>query len=251
MRICGFQKTTLLDYPEHVAATIFLGGCNFRCPFCHNRDLVLHPDEAEPFSEDEILSYLRKRKGILQGVCITGGEPTLSSDLPLFIRKIKELDYLVKLDTNGSNPDMLKQLYRAHLIDYVAMDIKSGLSGYGHVCGLPEMSEQMISNIRESIRFLIKETDALRFQYEFRTTCVAELHTKESFRQIGKLIEGAGKFYLQSYVDSDHILSYENTISDHSENHMITFHAYAKEDLLTFMDLVRPFVKEVSLRGVE
>lgn len=252
MHICGFQKTTLLDYPEHLAATIFLGGCNFRCPFCHNADLVLHPELSDTFSEEEIVSFLKQRKNVLQGVCITGGEPTLSPDLPQFLSIIKELGYLIKLDTNGSNPKMVKQLYHDRLIDYVAMDIKSGSSDYATTCGLPDMSSQMLSNIKESIRFLIHETDASRLQYEFRTTCVAGLHTKEAFREIGELISGAEKYYIQFFVDSDFILCRQTTVSSSFGTDLsYSLHAHTKDELLSFLEIVKPYVKHAFLRGVD
>ena len=148
MVLCGLNKTTLLDYPGHVAATIFTGGCNFRCPFCHNGDLVLRPETMPTYTEEEIFSFLKKRKPVLSGVCITGGEPTLQKDLPDFISQIKDMGYLVKLDTNGSNPQMLSLLLNNSLLDYVAMDIKSGKSDYAHVAGC---NPALLSNIEASV----------------------------------------------------------------------------------------------------
>lgn len=259
MHICGFQKTTLLDYPEHVAATIFLGGCNFRCPFCYNSELVLHPDVCTHESETEMLSFLARRKGILQGVCVTGGEPTLSGELPSFLRSIKSLGYLIKLDTNGSNPSMLQSLYDQKLIDYVAMDIKSGSSDYLSVCGLSPSRNSapsgdlgclqptshvaettLMENIKKSIHFLIHETDASRFQYEFRTTVVKPLHTAASFTEIADMIDGAGQYFLQSYQDTDSVLA-----------DICSFAPYTRQELETFAEIVRPHVGHVSLRGVE
>lgn len=239
MNICGLQKTTLLDYPGHLAATIFFGGCNFRCPFCHNSELVLQPDKGEHHSPEEILSFLDKRKNTLQGVCITGGEPTLEKELPNFLESIKDLDYLIKLDTNGSHPAMLKDLYQRHLIDYVAMDIKSGPSDYLSVCGLEGSHQDLLSQIKESIHFLIRETDASRFQYEFRTTCVYPLHSADSFREIADLIQGASQYYIQSFVDNGSILS------------KASLDAFSREELLDFAKIVSPFVQKVSLRGIE
>ena len=141
MKIHGFNKTTLLDYPEHLAATIFTGGCNFRCPFCHNGGLVLDPDSQPAISEEEVLKFLQKRRGILQGVCITGGEPTLQPDLENFVRKIKEMGYLVKLDTNGSRPEVLKSLLEKGLLDYVAMDIKASEENYARAAGVKSAVE--------------------------------------------------------------------------------------------------------------
>lgn len=150
MEIHGFNKTTLLDYPEHIAATVFTGGCNFRCPFCHNGELVLDPGCQPLIPEEEVLAYLKKRQGILQGVCVTGGEPTLQKDLKEFLQKIKELDYPVKLDTNGYRPGVLWELLREHLIDYVAMDIKASRENYASAAGLKQID---LSRIEESIVF--------------------------------------------------------------------------------------------------
>ena len=151
MQIHGFNKTTLLDYPEHIAATVFTGGCNFRCPFCHNGELVLDPGCQPLIPEEEVLSYLKKRQGILQGVCVTGGEPTLQRDLRAFLQKIKELEYPIKLDTNGYMPGVLWELLQEHLIDYVAMDIKASRDNYARAAGLPHID---ISHIEESIGIL-------------------------------------------------------------------------------------------------
>lgn len=242
MLICGFNKTTLLDYPEHVAATIFLGGCNFRCPFCQNRDLVLNPAEYASFSEEEILSYLRKRASLLTGVCVSGGEPTIYPELSSFLAQLKELGYLVKLDTNGTNPLMLRQLYEAHLIDYVAMDIKSGPSDYLEVAGYSSadtlMIDHSLSQIEESISFLMKEADPSRLTYEFRTTVVRELHNENTFAEIGRWIQGARRYFLQSYQDNGHVLQ-------------PGFHACEKSELEAFAEQLKPFIPSVSLRGID
>ncbi len=163
MQICGLQKTTLLDYPGRVAATIFTFGCNFRCPYCHNMNLVEPEHKPEIFSKEEIMSFLKKRAGILEGVCITGGEPTIDPELVELVREIKELGYCVKLDTNGTNPVMLEELIEEELIDYAAMDIKTGFSDYERVAGV---SHPDIESISRSIRLLIKG----KLFYEFRTT---------------------------------------------------------------------------------
>ena len=246
MLICGFNKTTLLDYPEHVAATVFLGGCNFRCPFCQNRDLLLNPADFAAFTEEDIFDHLKKRRSMLSGVCISGGEPTIYKDLPNFLVRIKELGYLVKLDTNGTNPDMLRRLYDAKLIDYVAMDIKTGPSDYARVAGFSEMKnsiftasgQDFLENVKDSVRFLIYETDPSHFSYEFRTTVVRELHSTESFTEIGNWIGGASRYFLQSYKDSENVLC-------------PGFHAYSKEELETFANLLRPMIPSVALRGVD
>lgn len=260
MLFCGFNKTTLLDYPEHVAATVFLGGCNFRCPFCQNKDLLLQPAEYATFTEEEILDYLQKRSRILSGVCVSGGEPTLYKDLPDFIAKIKAMGYLVKLDTNGSNPSMIKLLYEQRLIDYVAMDIKTGPSDYLKVAGVNHLtaSESEVScnsqmqttnifyasatslmdSIKESIQFLMHEADPDRLDYEFRTTVVRELHNEASFTEIGSWIAGAKHYFLQSYKESENVLC-------------PGFHAYSKEELDAFADQLHAQIPSVMLRGVE
>lgn len=185
MKIYGFQKTTLLDYPGHVAATIFTGGCNFRCPFCHNGGLVLCPDQIRPIEEEAVLAYLKKRKGILEGVCITGGEPTLQPDLKEFLRKVKAEGYQVKLDTNGYNPRITGEMMEEGLADYVAMDVKASLPNYARAAGCPDLD---LSRIRESIGLL----KSGRVPYEFRTTVVKGIHTVEEFDAVGQLLEGAG-----------------------------------------------------------
>lgn len=231
MQIHGLNKTTLLDYPEHVAATIFTGGCNFRCPFCHNGDLVLHPDSYPMISQEEIFSFLQKRCSVLSGVCITGGEPTLQPDLLPFVEKIKDMGYLVKLDTNGYRPDVLKQLLAEGLLDYVAMDIKHSREKYSIATGVSEMD---ISRIAESVE-LLKQS---KISYEFRTTVVKELHAKEDFTAIGEWLLGAKTYFLQSYRDNENVILRE-------------FSAYGKEELEAFVTLLAPFVEKVALRGVE
>lgn len=230
MNICGLQKTTLLDYPGHVASTIFLGGCNFRCPFCHNSDL-LDGRAEHPFSQSDVLAFLQKRSGILEGVCITGGEPTLQPDLEPFIRNVRALGLAVKLDTNGYQPKVLKRLCGQGLIDYVAMDIKAGRANYGRACGVPEIS---LADIEESVSFLM----AGSVPYEFRTTVVRELHSEEDFSDIARWIHGCSAYFLQSYRDSEQVLT-------------PGFSACSKEELLRYLDIVRPCAKSVQLRGVD
>lgn len=246
MLICGFNKTTLLDYPGHVAAGIFLGGCNFRCPFCQNKELLLQPADYASYAEEEILSFLTKRKSLLSGVCVSGGEPTIYKELPDFLAKIKEIGYLVKLDTNGSNPSMLRHLYEQKLIDYVAMDIKTGPTDYPKVTGITgsssniffQSSDALLSNVRESVSFLMHETDPACLTYEFRTTVVRELHNRNSFLEIADWIKGAPRYFLQSYRDSENVLC-------------PGFHAYEKEELEAFLALLRPSIPSACLRGVE
>lgn len=202
MKIHGFQKTTLLDYPGHIAATVFTGGCNFRCPFCQNGSLVLLPESQPLIPVGDVLVHLRKRRGILEGVCITGGEPTLERDLREFILQCRELGYLVKLDTNGYRPEVLGQLLKEGILDYVAMDIKASPSNYGRATGCPGCD---VGRIKESIRLL--RTGGI--PYEFRTTVVKGIHTVEEFEEIGRWLAGSPAYYLQAYRDSGDILGTE------------------------------------------
>lgn len=189
--IKGIQKTTLLDYPDKVACTIFLAECNFRCPFCYNIDLVLNYKNLPEISEEEILDFLKKRKKWLDGICITGGEPCVHKNLPDFIKKIKNLNYLIKLDTNGSNPRMIKDLIDRRLIDYVAMDIKGPLEKYDKISDV----KVNIKDIKDSIE-IIKNS---KKDYEFRITVIPTLHDKKDVKKIGKLLKGTKKFFIQQY----------------------------------------------------
>ena len=202
MKICGFNKTTLLDYPGRVACTIFLGGCNFRCPFCQNGALVVEPDTQPEYSQEEILAFLKKRKGILDGVCISGGEPTLAPELPEFLSRIRELGYDVKLDTNGSRPSVVKNLAAADLINKVAMDIKACPSNYHVLTGV----HADLDGIRETAGWLLDG----HLDYEFRTTVVRELHSEKDFQEISRWLSGAKAYYLQAYRDSDGVLRGRN-----------------------------------------
>lgn len=231
MQIHGFNKTTLLDYPGYLASTIFLGSCNFRCPFCHNKGLVLCPEKEPVISTNLVLEYLKKRKNILEGVCITGGEPTLSSDLISFIKKIKELGLLVKLDTNGYRPDVLSQLLEENLIDYIAMDIKSSPNHYPLLVGLKEID---MNKIKESIHLIMSSTIA----YEFRTTLMKELHTMEDIDCIGNWIKGCPSYYLQNYRENEQVI------------HPV-YTGFTKEELLTFQKHLLKYVKEVQIRGID
>ena len=230
MDIQGLQKMTLLDYPGKVACTVFLGGCDFRCPFCHNGELVLSPAPAQ-MDQEELLAFLKKRRGLLDGVCITGGEPLLRPDLPQFLEAIKALGYPVKLDTNGSHPAALRDLAQRKLVDYVAMDIKNSPALYPLTAGVPELD---LGPIRESVAFLLEGT----VDYEFRTTVVREFHDGDSFRAIGPWLAGAKRYFLQSFVDRDTVIREG-------------LHPWDRESLQTFADLVRPWVPSVELRGVD
>ena len=234
--IAGLQKMTLLDYPGKVACTVFLQGCNFRCPFCHNSDL-LGKDGPEPISEETLLTFLKKRVGLLDGVCITGGEPTLQPGLKALIEKIKELGFLVKLDTNGTRPDVMKELVQAGLVDYVAMDIKNSPAHYGKTAGVPNMT---LDRVEESIRFLLSGA----VDYEFRTTIADELHDAEDFAAIGKWLQTldpdhkAKNFFLQPYVDRDSVL-------------VAGFHTPSKEKTLSMASALTPYVQKLEIRGMD
>ena len=203
MQINGFQKLTLLDFPGKVACIVFTPGCNFRCPFCHNASLVTHID-GESIEEEEILSYLKKRQGLLDGVVVTGGEPTLQGDLADFLGKVKALGYAVKLDTNGTSPERLKTLVEKGLVDYVAMDIKNTAAKYPVTAGC---GAAVLGKVEESIDFLLADT----VDYEFRTTVTAELHTPQDIGDIAKRIKGAKRYFLQNFIDSGDIVSPGNT----------------------------------------
>ena len=201
-----------------------------RCPFCHNMNLVMGID-VEPISEEDVLSFLTKRTGILDGVCITGGEPTLMADLPDFLRSVKSLGYSVKLDTNGTNPDMLAGLINEGLIDYVAMDIKSSYSEYGRVCGNPSID---LTSVTRSIALLKKNV----VDYEFRTTFIDEYHTPEVVDDIAQMLSGSHRYYLQSFKDADYV-------SDH------TLHAPDKEKLLSYRQKLLDHIDIVEIRGID
>ena len=232
MIISGLQKMTLLDYPGRVACTVFLQGCNFRCPFCHNSGL-LGAAQEDTIPVEELIDFLRKRVGILDGVCITGGEPTLQADLPELLRQIKALGYNIKLDTNGSNPAMLKALAQEKLIDYVAMDIKNCPDRYAETIGL----SQMPKTIEESIAFLLSgEVD-----YEFRTTVVEEFHNEENILHMAQWLSQSTKpkkLFLQPYVDRDSVLAQG-------------LHTPDAEKLRRFEAIAAPYMEFVAIRGLD
>lgn len=229
MLILGLQKLTLLDYPGRTACTVFMGGCNFRCPFCHNAPLVLPGREQEPYTEEEVLSYLKKRAGLLDGVCVSGGEPTLQEGLDAFLRQVKALGYQVKLDTNGSRPEALRALLRQGLVDYVAMDVKSSPEEYAHACGVPVDLEK----VNESIDLLLSGC----VDYEFRTTVVAGLHTPQIIEQTARRIAGAKRYFLQAFVDSGDLIS-------------PGWSALSREEMECCAQAARKYVPTVGLRGV-
>lgn len=231
MLISGLQKLTLLDYPGHVACTVFTPGCNFRCPFCHNAPLVLPELIGQDTDEEQVLSFLQKRQGILDGVAITGGEPLLHRELPQFLEKVRALGYRIKLDTNGSFPERLKTVVEAGLVDRVAMDVKNSPELYARTVGLDTLD---FAAIERSKDFLLKGG----IDYEFRTTVVRGLHTKESIVGAAKWIAGAKEYYLQQFKDSGHVIAIDG-LSEYNEKEM---HSLA--------EAAAQYVPSVQVRGV-
>jgi len=230
MKIHGLQKMTLLDFPGRVACTVFLGGCDMRCPFCHNAELI---DGTAPavMEEEELLAFLKKRKGLLDGVAFTGGEPLLRENLGGLFQRIREMGYPIKLDTNGTHPDRLRRLTEAGLVQYVAMDIKNAPERYAETVGLDHFD---LSPVRESAALLM----AGQTEYEFRTTTVAEFHDEESFRKIGEWIRGAKRYYLQKFTDRDSVP-------------FAGLHAPEDGQMHAYLEIVKPFVGLAELRGVD
>ena len=229
MKIHGLQKMTLLDFPGKVACTVFLGGCDLRCPFCHNAELI---DGSAPamMEEEELLAFLKKRQGLLEGVAVTGGEPLLrGDDLLRLAEKIRELGYPLKLDTNGTHPERLRKIIDGGLVSYVAMDIKNSPEKYAETCGLSQMD---LAPVRESVSLLMEG----RTDYEFRTTTMAELHDADSFRKIGEWIRGAKRYYLQKFTDRDTV-PFEG------------FHAPADGEMAQYLAIAREYVPEAEIRG--
>ena len=221
---------TLLDFPGKVACTVFIGGCDFRCPFCHNFELA--DGTAKPVMEDEeLLNFLSGRKGLLDGVAFTGGEPMINPGLPELIRKIRGLGYAIKLDTNGYHPETLALLLKEGLVDYVAMDIKNSPAKYALTSGLDRLD---LTPILESIRLLINSD----IDYEFRTTVIKEFHEAEDFEEMGRMIEGAKNYFLQAFTDRDSV-PFGN------------LHAPEKDDMLIYMAKAAPYVSKISLRGID
>ncbi|MEG1528370.1 MAG: anaerobic ribonucleoside-triphosphate reductase activating protein [Clostridia bacterium] len=228
MNIYGMEKLSLVDFDSYTTCTLFTAGCNFACPFCHNSSLVQGKD-LNKIDTTYIFDYLKKRKHLLDAVCITGGEPTLNKDLPEFIASVKELGYIVKLDTNGANPTMLLDLIKNNLVDYVAMDIKNSLEKYPQTCGVKNVDTL---KIKESIDILLSNA----VNYEFRTTLVKQFHTEQDMLDISKLIKGAKKYCLQQFVGN------ENCIDT-------TLCPIDKDTAQTYADLLKTSIKEVLLRG--
>ena len=232
MKVTGIQKLTLLDYPGVVACTVFTAGCNFRCPFCHNAMLVL-PEQIddECLTDDEVFGFLKKRRGGLDGVAVTGGEPLLHADMPEFLARVKELGYKIKLDTNGSNPELLSEIVKNKLVDRVAMDIKNAPEEYARTIGLKSFD---IAPVERSKEMLLRGD----IDYEFRTTVVKGIHTKESLIGAAKWIEGAKEYYLQQFKDSGNLILPDG------------LSAYDEKQMHALADAVRDYVPTVEVRGV-
>jgi len=236
MFIYGLQKLSLLDYPGKLAATVFTGGCNLRCPFCHNAALVTHCDARDRISEDEVFTFLNKRRGLLDGVCITGGEPLLQEDLEEFIIKIRDLGFLVKLDTNGTFPEKLDTLIRRGLLDYVAMDIKNAFDKYPETVGVPNLDAE---SVKESVQLLLRGT----VDYEFRTTLVKPLHTEADIEKIGRAVAGAENYYLQNFEDSGDLVGFD------SLSPSLTLSGFCAEEIQHFRDILSLYAKNVGIRN--
>ena len=230
MRFSGLQKLTLLDYPGTVACTLFTAGCNFRCPFCHNALLVTGKPE-ESLSEEQILDFLQKRQGMLEGVAITGGEPLLHEDLPDFLEKVRALGYRIKLDTNGTRPELLKKIVSAGLVDRVAMDIKNDPARYGAAVGLAQPDMDAIGKSKD---FLM----TCGVDYEFRTTVVKGIHREPDILAMAKWIAGAREYYLQQYKDSGELIAPEG------------LSPFTEEEMKNFAEVASRYVPNVSLRGI-
>lgn len=236
MTIHGLNKLTLLDFPGHIACTVFTGHCNMRCPFCHNAPLVLFPDTQPEIAAEEFFAFLKKRQGTLEGVCVTGGEPTLAPDLSSFLGRIKAQGYLVKLDTNGTSPALLHQIVAEGLVDYIAMDIKSSLSRYAEAAGIKDFRTDAVE---ESADLILRAG----IPYEFRTTVVRELHDAAVFSSIGDWLHGARAYYLQALkTEGSLICSFSGTPTPLS--------GYSAGELNEFLELLRPHFGTVGLRGI-
>ena len=230
MKIHGLQKMTLLDFPGHVACTVFTGGCDLRCPFCHNFELV---DGTAPaiMEEEELLSFLEKRRGLLDGVAFTGGEPCLQKNLPELMRKIREMGFAIKLDTNGNHPDMLEKMISEGLVDYVAMDIKNSPEKYAVTCGLETLD---LTKIRQSVEIL----KSGRVDYEFRTTVVAQFHAENDFRLIGQWLQGAKRYFLPSFTDGESV-PYGG------------MSAPSREEIFRYAQIAQENIPDTQVRGVD
>lgn len=236
MLIYGLQKLSLLDYPGKLAATIFTGGCNLRCPFCHNASLVTRFSDCVRISEEDVFSFLKKRKGLLDGVCITGGEPLLQEDLADFIINVREMGFLVKLDTNGAYPEKLEALIRRSLLDYVAMDIKNSYEKYPLTTGVPNFDT---SPVIKSVKLLLDS----KVPYEFRTTLVSPLHTEADIGKIGFALKGAENYFLQNFEDSGDLIGF-------GENMSATWlSGFSAGEMEHFRDIMSQYVQNAAIRN--
>ena len=231
MHIHGLQKLAMVDYPGKLAATVFTGGCDLRCPFCHNALLVTRLAETPEIPEREVLDFLSSRKGLLDGVVLTGGEPLLQPDAADFLRKVRALGFAVKLDTNGCHPAALADILDQGLADYVAMDVKNSPRRYGETVGVPDFD---LAPVEESVRLLQRSA----VDHEFRTTLVRELHSEADLDAIAAWLEGAPKYFLQNFVDSGNLIGQG-------------YHGFSLEELRAFAERMRPHFGAVELRGVE
>lgn len=233
LKIGEVQNMSLIDYPNKMACTIYTSGCNFKCPFCNKRDLVFIPENNEYLNVDEVMEYLKKRNRLLDGICLSGGEPLLQEDLEKLIRKAKRLGYAIKIDTNGYYPERLKELVDKKLVNYVALDIKNTKEKYAGTAGV-NIENFDIKPIEESLKFLKNS----KVEYECRTTVIKELHTKEDLIQIAKWLKPIDKFYLQQYEDSE-------------SNIQRGFTAYSIEEMIEFRDEIRKIIPNTELRGIK
>lgn len=231
MRICGLQKLAMVDYPGKLAATVFTGGCNLRCPFCHNALLVTRLNESPALTEEEILSFLASRKGFLDGLVLSGGEPLMQPGAADFLKKVRGLGYAIKVDTNGCYPEVLADILSRGLVDYVAMDIKNSREKYPETVGIPRFD---LTSIEESIKLLRQSG----IDYEFRTTLVREFHTEEDIHAIGRWVGGAPHYYLQNFADSGNLIS-------------TGLHPLEKEELLALQGIAREYFPSVEVRGLD
>lgn len=229
MHIHGLQKLSMVDYPGKIAATVFTGGCNLRCPFCHNALLVTRLTESPRIDTEEVLHFLRSRRGLLDGVVLTGGEPLLQSDATDFLAQLKDMGFAVKLDTNGCFPDTLSRILEAGFVDYVAMDIKNSKEKYAATVGVPDFD---LTPVEESVRLLLEgNTD-----FEFRTTVVRELHTAQDLKSIGQWIRGAKRYFLQNFEDSGNLIT-------------AGFHGFSEEEIRVLSRRAEPYVEYIGVRG--
>lgn len=229
MDIFGMEKLSLVDYDGHVAATVFTGKCNFRCGFCHNSPLVLDSERLSALNEKDVLDFLEKRKNILDGICITGGEPTLNRDLPEFCEKLKKIGYSVKVDTNGTNPQMIRTLVENGLCDFFAMDIKNDKDDYAEIIGFDKYDT---SSVEKSVEYFLSSP----VDYEFRTTLIAEYHKKDNILKIGEWIKGAKKYFLQKYKHTDDCISQ-------------SLHGVEEKLAADYVSVLKTFVPHTGLRG--